>query len=110
MQRSPSRCMGTLETVFSPLAFVLNDSLSLCILSISCRLCYNILPDHHSYSQLYHVFKELIQELNPQHQNLKQYLIFEITFLKELGFGLDLTKCAISQSTKNLVYVSPKTG
>lgn len=100
----------SLETVFSPLAFVLNDPLSLCILSASCQLCYNILPDHHSYPQLYHVFKELIQELNPQHQNLTQYILFEITLLRELGFGLDLTKCAVSQSTENLVYVSPKTG
>lgn len=35
---------------------------------------------------------------------------FEQKMLAELGFGLDLTRCAATGATKNLVYVSPKTG
>lgn len=35
---------------------------------------------------------------------------FETGLLQELGFGLDLSKCAATGSTDDLVYVSPRTG
>lgn len=35
---------------------------------------------------------------------------FELKFLDELGFGLDLTKCAATGSTSGLAFVSPKSG
>jgi DNA repair protein RecO (recombination protein O) len=34
----------------------------------------------------------------------------ELGLLQELGFGLDLTKCAATGATEDLAYVSPKTG
>ncbi len=38
------------------------------------------------------------------------YVIFEFELLSELGYGLDLAKCAVSSSQDNLIYVSPKSG
>jgi DNA repair protein RecO (recombination protein O) len=35
---------------------------------------------------------------------------FEIMILSELGFGLDLSECALTGGSDNLVYVSPKSG
>jgi DNA repair protein RecO (recombination protein O) len=35
---------------------------------------------------------------------------FELQMLAELGFGLDLARCAATGATADLVYVSPKTG
>lgn len=35
---------------------------------------------------------------------------FELTLLDELGFGLDLTACAVTGTTEDLTHVSPKTG
>ncbi|MDP1911283.1 MAG: DNA repair protein RecO C-terminal domain-containing protein, partial [Hyphomicrobium sp.] len=35
---------------------------------------------------------------------------FELQLLTELGFGLDLSSCAASGVTKDLAYVSPKSG
>ncbi|MCB9993663.1 MAG: DNA repair protein RecO [Hyphomicrobiaceae bacterium] len=35
---------------------------------------------------------------------------FELALLDELGFGLDLSACAVSGATKGLAYVSPKSG
>lgn len=37
-------------------------------------------------------------------------LRFELQMLAELGFGLDLTRCAATGETTDLVYVSPKSG
>jgi DNA repair protein RecO (recombination protein O) len=35
---------------------------------------------------------------------------FELTLLDELGFGLDLSACAVTGSTEDLTHVSPKSG
>jgi DNA repair protein RecO (recombination protein O) len=35
---------------------------------------------------------------------------FELAVLEELGFGLDLSRCALTGSREHLAYVSPKTG
>ncbi len=38
------------------------------------------------------------------------YVRWELGLLEALGFGLDLSRCAVTGSTENLGYVSPKTG
>ncbi len=38
------------------------------------------------------------------------YVRFEAGLLQELGFGLDLSRCAATGSTDDLIYVSPRTG
>src|SRR5215510_10409425 len=38
------------------------------------------------------------------------FVLWEIGLLNELGFGLDLSRCAATGSADDLVYVSPKTG
>ncbi len=35
---------------------------------------------------------------------------YELAILTELGFGLDLTECAATGQTRDLIYVSPKSG
>jgi DNA repair protein RecO (recombination protein O) len=35
---------------------------------------------------------------------------FELLLLAELGFGLDLSECAATGDTGDLIYVSPKSG
>ena len=35
---------------------------------------------------------------------------FELIFLAELGFGLDLTSCAATGTKDDLIYVSPRSG
>ena len=35
---------------------------------------------------------------------------FELALLAELGFGLDLSRCAVTGASEDLVYVSPSSG
>jgi len=35
---------------------------------------------------------------------------FELAFLGELGFGLDLDSCAVTGANADLIYVSPRSG
>jgi len=41
---------------------------------------------------------------------LKRLLFIEVELLSHMGFGLDITKCAVSGETIGLEYISPKTG
>jgi DNA repair protein RecO (recombination protein O) len=38
------------------------------------------------------------------------FVRFEAGLLEELGFGLDLSRCAATGATDDLIYVSPKSG
>lgn len=38
------------------------------------------------------------------------FVRWELGLLEELGFGLDLTRCAATGATDDLIYVSPRTG
>jgi len=38
------------------------------------------------------------------------FIRFELRFLNELGFGLNLSKCVATGRTDDLIYVSPKSG
>jgi DNA repair protein RecO (recombination protein O) len=38
------------------------------------------------------------------------YVRWELALLDELGFGLDLATCAVTNETADLIYVSPKSG
>ncbi len=51
----------------------------------------------------------LLQKLNCENEIfLKQYIKFEIELLKILGYGIDLSECAVSGVKENLHFVSPK--
>ena len=43
-------------------------------------------------------------------EKLQKYIEWELQLLKSLGFGLDLEKCIVSGSKKDLKFVSPKSG
>jgi DNA repair protein RecO (recombination protein O) len=48
---------------------------------------------------------------NLESQNwLEDYVRWEIDLLADLGFGLDLTSCASTGQSDELIYVSPKSG
>lgn len=38
------------------------------------------------------------------------YLAWEMLLLEDLGFGLDLSSCAVTGASEDLAYVSPRTG
>ena len=48
--------------------------------------------------------------LNNEENWLEVYVKWELLLLKKIGFGLELSKCIVSNTQKNLVYVSPKSG
>ena len=41
---------------------------------------------------------------------IEEYIRWEVFLLKKVGFGLELSKCVLSNKKENLKYISPKSG
>ena len=77
------------------------------------EICLKLLPPKEENELLYEDLKTFITSKNQNLKDLekvKKYIIWELKFLKKVGYGLDLTKCSVTGSKKDLYYVSPKTG
>jgi DNA repair protein RecO (recombination protein O) len=71
------------------------------------------LPEGQPYPRLYSAFEGLLEaiEAAPSASGWGTALVrYELLLLAELGFGLDLDRCAVSGSNDDLVAVSPKSG
>jgi len=88
---------------------VLDDSLKLSALQSACGLCDAALPEREGHAGLYHGFLALLDMLQTDHWGAA-YVMWEISLLRELGFHLELDKCAGGGEAQDLCYVSPKTG
>jgi DNA repair protein RecO (recombination protein O) len=70
-----------------------------------------ILPEEHSYTQLYAALSALLDAIcgAPSAKGWAVALVrYELLLLSELGFGLTLDKCAVTGAEEDLVYISPK--
>ena len=88
---------------------VLDNSLKLAALLSACGLCDAALPEREGHAGLYHGFLALLDAL-PEDHWAAVYVMWEISLLKELGFHLELNKCAGGGDADTLCFVSPKTG
>lgn len=103
--------LGTLnlELSRSGAARIMQDPLKLAALQSACSLCDHALPEKEGHPGLYHGFIALLDILESDVW-APAYVMWEIALLKELGFSLDLSKCAGGGDDGSLAYVSPKTG
>lgn len=62
------------------------------------------------YPILYKSTIEFLTHLKGKDFDVEHYINYELRFLSEIGYGLDLSKCAVTGRTKDLYYVSPRTG
>jgi DNA repair protein RecO (recombination protein O) len=71
------------------------------------------LPEGQPYPQLFDALEGLLEaiEVAPSASGWGTALVrYELILLAELGFGLDLERCAVTGSNDKLVAVSPKSG
>ncbi len=69
-----------------------------------------LLPERDPHRRLYETLKLIISHLDDQLSAGELLIRFELSLLDDLGFGLDLSRCAASGVNEELTYVSPKTG
>tara|TARA_R110001592_G_scaffold79054_1_gene236719 strand:- start:49043 stop:49840 length:798 start_codon:yes stop_codon:yes gene_type:complete len=99
----------TIELSRSTAARIMHDALKLAALQSACALCDQALPEKEGHEGLYDGMLALLDILEGEVW-AAGYVMWEIALLKELGFSLDLSRCAGGGDDNTLAYVSPKTG
>jgi DNA repair protein RecO (recombination protein O) len=102
----------TVELVTSR-APLLGEPLAAAAIEWACALTATILSEHHPYPRIYQALDGLLGaiEAAPSVRGWAAALVrYELLLLAELGFGLDLSRCAVTGSGDDLVWVSPKSG
>jgi DNA repair protein RecO (recombination protein O) len=69
-----------------------------------------LLPEREPHRRIYDAMHVVLSAIDDDAVWPALLVRWELGLLDELGFGLDLSKCAATGSTDNLVYVSPRTG
>ncbi len=98
------------EPLRSRAAQVMQGRLSLAGLNAVCAILSFALPEREVHAALYARTGPLLDLLGQDDLWPLAYLGWELRLLEELGFGLDLTCCAVTGATEGLAYVSPRTG
>lgn len=99
-----------LEMVEPHATRLLDDPSALAGLSSAVALVRGAAAERQAYPQLYDALIVLIEAM-PQNEIWPAiYTRFELGLLAALGYGLDLTRCAVTGATEDLGWVSPRTG
>ncbi|MDR3515664.1 MAG: DNA repair protein RecO [Azospirillaceae bacterium] len=98
-----------LEAQLSHAAALLDDPLRLAALSAACAVCERALPEHQPHPGAFAGLSVLLAQL-PGPVWAAAYVQWEVAMLRELGYGLDLSACAITGGHDDLAYVSPRSG
>lgn len=91
-------------------AGLLADRRALAALNAVCALLRLCLPERAPHPVLYAASIALLDALEHADDWPPRYLRWEVLLLEELGFGLDLTTCAVTGDATDLAFVSPRTG
>ncbi|MEM8571185.1 MAG: DNA repair protein RecO [Pseudomonadota bacterium] len=94
----------------SRMALILSDRAALAALGSVSALVLACLPEREAYPRLYAATLEFLEHLAVSQDWPCLYAAWELALLAELGFGLDLSRCAASGGTEDLVWVSPRSG
>ncbi|MHA6347118.1 DNA repair protein RecO [Roseivivax sp. CAU 1761] len=94
----------------SRVALALHDPLALAGLNAVVTLLTFALPERSPYPRLHRASTALLDLLGEPDLWPLAYLRWERLLLEETGFGLDLETCAVTGTSEDLAYVSPRTG
>lgn len=100
----------TVEPVRSRAAQAMGDRLALAGLNAVCGLLAMILPEREAHEPLYVRTVQLLDLLGQGEIWPLAYLRWEQTLLEEMGYGMDLSACAVRGVNEDLAFVSPKSG
>ncbi len=97
------------EAVGTPLGMLLDAPGPLAALSSALTVAEVALPERALLPGAFEGMEALLSALSEAHW-AEAYVVWEVQLLRLLGFGLDLTHCAVTGEAEDLVYVSPKSG
>jgi len=98
------------ELVAPHAARVIEDPARLACLAAAVAIALTTLPEREPHPAVFAGLAALLDALDADRGWAPAYVLWEKDLLAELGFGLDLSRCAATGETRSLVYVSPKSG
>lgn len=98
-----------LELIEPTAARVLDDRLALAAIGSLTGLA-KLLPERDPHPALYGAALQVLRSFDVADSWLALLVRWELQLLQELGFGLDLTECAVTGADDGLAYVSPRSG
>ncbi|HQT55179.1 MAG: DNA repair protein RecO [Phenylobacterium sp.] len=101
---------ASLEPVGEGPSALFDDALALAGLSAAAAVAAAALPEREPHPGAFYAFEALTDSLIHPDIWPAIFVRFEAGLLQDLGFGLDLSKCAATGVLDNLIYVSPRTG
>lgn len=98
-----------IEPVRNYAANYMDDRLRLSAIHAACGMADATMPERQKAESVYNGLEFFLEQLAGDVW-AETYVFWEVALLKELGFGLDLQKCAATGQNDHLAYVSPKSG
>lgn len=92
---------------------LLGEPLPAAAIDWTCALTAAVLPEGHPHPAVHASLSAVLDAVAaaPAARGWAVALVrYELLLLAELGFGLDLERCAVTGSTDDLVFVSPRSG
>lgn len=89
---------------------VMDDRVALAGLNSACALAVMALPEREAHPAVHAGFQLLLQAFEDADLWPAIYVRWEAGLLSDLGYGMDLGKCAVTGETEDLSHVSPRTG
>lgn len=99
----------TIELIDARAADLIADRLRLYACQLLCDHL-RLLPERDPHDRLLALAVAVLEERDGPTALGAALARFELALLDELGFGLDLSSCAVTGTTDDLTHVSPKTG
>jgi DNA repair protein RecO (recombination protein O) len=99
------------ELVHASAALAMEDPFALAVLRAATGVAEGALPEREPHPRIFHGLVALIAKLAGGAEAAMPELVrWEAELLADLGYGLDLGRCAVTGSTEDLSYVSPRSG
>lgn len=99
-----------LEPVGEGPSALFDDALALSGLGAAAAVAQGALPEREPHPGVFLAFEALVGAFVAPEVWPAVFVRFEAGLLDDLGFGLDLSRCASTGTTDDLVWVSPRTG
>ena len=98
------------EAVHQPAALVMDDPLLLGVLAAACAVAAGALPEREPHPRVFGGLLHLLATLGHGDGVMTDLVRWEAALLADLGYGLDLSSCAVTGEADDLPYVSPRSG
>jgi DNA repair protein RecO (recombination protein O) len=69
-----------------------------------------LLPERDPHARLFEALGVILDAVDDPRATAAMIARFELALLEDLGFGLDLDRCAVTGANDDLAYVSPRSG